>query len=137
MILCYFCLLFTASSFEGHTFCTYSWVRSQSSHRRKIHKYISLSRIYTQKHKSNLGSYIVYILHVQPFMEILQGGLRFLLAKNGGNNFKLETIEFVDETKLEYELAVSLLGETTRNDYERVKKRSASMAICTTCEIVT
>ena len=46
-------------------------------------------------------------------------------------------IEFIHETKLEYELAVSLLGETTRNDYERVKKRSASMAICTTCEIVT
>ena len=45
----------------------YSWVRSQSSHRRKIHKYISLSRIFTQKHKSNLGTYIVYILRVQPF----------------------------------------------------------------------
>jgi len=30
-------------------------------------------------------------------------------------------IEFIDETKLEYELAVSLLGETTRNGYERLK----------------
>jgi len=44
-------------------------------------------------------------------------------------------IEFIDETKLEYELAVSLLDETTRSGYERVKKvdkRSASMAIGTT-----
>lgn len=40
-------------------------------------------------------------------------------------------IEFIDKTKLEFELAVSLLGETTRNGYERVKKkmdkRSAGM----------
>ena len=42
------------------------------------------------------------------------------------------SISFIDETKLEYELAVSLLGETSRNGYERIKKkvnkRSAAIA---------